>query len=207
LFRVLFILVQHILKCTDAEALEIVQRRITSISESARGSQHELCGVDEGKQMLGRDEKELVNKEQKRQHELESELQDFEEDWVLEKKRQTPAVGRVRIVRLDIPAGHIYQEGANTLKPPGTSVWRDNDVVEGGWAGHCPPYARCSSTIAVAKSDRGALIGVLRMLWKQHLKLTARTLQECPIKGLFTEGGALEAVAPLAVAPPVELVG
>ena len=164
LFRILFELIKKLLGCTDAVALEIAMKRITHISAAARGSQQELAGMEDGKTLLGRDEKEYVNKEQKRQHDLEEELDEYTDDWVLERKRQEPTIGRTRVTKLQIPAGHIYQEGANALKPPGCGIWRDNDLVEGGWAGHCPPYARCSSTVAATGTDRAALIDVLRVL-------------------------------------------
>ena len=85
--------------------------------------------------------------------------------------------------RLRLPERHIPRCEAKRYIPPGTAIWQGRTKMN--WNGHCPPYSRCSGTLAEYGSSELALRAVLNKLWRQYLKKNGKTERDCTVEGLL----------------------
>ena len=85
--------------------------------------------------------------------------------------------------RLRLPEHHVPQCEAKRYIPPGTAIWQGRTII--CWNGHCPPYRRCSGTLAEYGNSELALRVVLKMLWRQYLKKNGKTERDCTVEGLL----------------------
>lgn len=116
-------------------------------------------------------------------------MDDFAGDYRFEMQRvrASETVGKRRPTRMvELPAGEIPQGAVRAFCPPGASLWRNN--IGGGWCGHYAPFARVSALNMTSGGSRGALLRVLRMLWRQHIQFTGADDSICHVAGLLSEG-------------------
>jgi hypothetical protein len=96
------------------------------------------------------------------------------------KRKKTPSKGGPQFPA-KIPST-IAQSDAKLYIPPGSSIWRA--LNRSAWNAHLPPYPRISEQWAI-ESEHGALLRILRRLWRMYNELQGRPEDECPIQGMF----------------------
>lgn len=193
LFTVVLAVVQGVLSCSEEVAVDIMSRRFSQVGDF---NYDEFMSVDEGIQMMSKDEEQEFKKEKKLQAARSETVTAFAKEWkgkvteLRTQKAKTPAAkatARKKCLKeykgpSSIPTGGIEQDIARQLTPPGTSIWRNNASM--GWCGHCKPFRRVSKP-ASTHGHRGACLWVLRTVWAQWLELQGLGETSCPIRGLF----------------------
>ena len=88
--------------------------------------------------------------------------------------------------RRKLPEGELFQPDLVGLVPPGSHIWRGDNV--GCWCGHLPPYKRISCSWSLYGHRESAVL-VLRDLWSRFLTSQGLENSACPIQGLFAGCG------------------
>ena len=169
---------------------------------------------------LDRDEKQEAEEEERRDREEEAQRRSFRTEWAAEKANTVPkappakakgaAKGAAKAAPapapppLRIPDDIPEQYSVKHLAPPGAFIWRAN--LHRAWAGHLPPYSRCSAPWSVPGGHCQALRMVLRNLWSHYLAERGLTKADCPVENLWqdvaTAVSAAAASSEPAAAPP-----
>ena len=76
----------------------------------------------------------------------------------------------------------IPQERARQFVPPGGHIWRGLQTSH--WGGHLPPYSRCSARWK-EYGEEEAMRVILRTLWRQWCEKEGKSIDACPLAGLF----------------------
>lgn len=91
----------------------------------------------------------------------------------------------------ELPPRARLQAEAKTLLPPGAYMWMGRQ--SGTWQSHLPPrHRRFSQSWSAAGGHDEACLGAIRDAWHKFLGDNHMKISQCPIKGLFPDGGILE---------------
>ena len=185
---------QHSLGKTQEEALDICKKRAGLMAPSA-GVSEALLEADECIGMM--DEEDRADAVKQKHDTREKQYQAFMEDYVDEKralaggaapkkraKKQTPKYP-------DWPPSGITQSVASQLTPPGGSIWRG--LGFGSWQCHFPPWPRKSFSWSLYGHDQACKL-CLRHMWELYLKELGQTPAQCPIKSIFVDNQAHDAL-------------
>ena len=185
LFQTCLALVRAVLGCTEAEAIDIVQKRGVAMENASRMQEQSINAVEEGLSLLEPQEQEEFQKEKRTMKADTDGVKDFARELALAKRRNTTGTKRQRKAKkTSLPPGEIPQDEAKKFLPAGASIWRDN--LRHGWCGHFPPYKRVSARVDVF-GTRGAVLEVLRALWRQALHHQGEDASNCGVEGLFDD--------------------
>jgi hypothetical protein len=183
LLKTLVLMVMHILRVTELEALDIVRFRIATMSESQRATVAEIISLGEGINYFNRNERDALLSEKKKLEEHDVDVGSITDEFALARSRLLEGAARRKIVKRLIPEGELMQQDVAGLTPPGGHIWRDN--VSDAWCGHYKPYARMRCLTVEAGTVRDAALNILRRLWRQHLRLMKMDDTECTVLGLW----------------------
>ena len=189
-FEVVFALVQKVLECTDEETMGIVALRLAHKSKATSSGAAELLALDEGLDLVDKNERQELQREQKEAANDKAAEEAFMRDFRLARTSMLgKGEGRRAPKKTALPPGEITQQQIRHLCPDEAHVWRNN--ARNGWSGHCQPFARTSALAeSHGGSSREALLVALRVLWEQHLLLRGLPKSACRVKGLFDSGKA-----------------
>ena len=79
----------------------------------------------------------------------------------------------------------VTQAEAKQLLPPKSYIWIADYKNE--WHGHSEPYKRMFAKWEgdSMEDEVAACHEVIRKLWRQYLESTGKTLDQCPVAGVF----------------------
>lgn len=176
-------LVQSILNCSEDEALAIVGLRLARMGRTRTVAAGELMQLEDGLDLCTPDDRRQIEEEQRAVRHDEEDFKTLLEQYTLARSRLSKGKPRASHAPHAPLPKDIKQSEVRRFCPPGASIWRNN--LQGGWCGHCPPYARTSCLSSLAGGERAALEAVLRTLWRQFVTLEGLDLSACTIVGLF----------------------
>jgi len=178
----LTIVVTKILCLTaKSQALDIISQRL-AVNDDSQSFVDALLEIDEAAEVMDKQDLEHLTTEQKAAQASKAQAQDFSSDFVNSRQRLAAAQPRVMAPRQTPLPERIEQHEARIYVPPGASIWRGITGRE-TWNGHMPPRKRIFMSLA-EMGDRGAMLDVLKRLWKQYMELNGLTPECCPWKDL-----------------------
>lgn len=189
LFETTWCLCSHILGRQPEDILPTVAQRMATMMVRQAPCAVECLGMDEGMQLLDRDEEKAMRDAQKDIKVEQNNVQTFALELMAKKKEITAAATKRRrkAPGLRLPESTISQAEARVFVPEGAHIWRN--LRDGGWAGHYPPYRRVSALWSI-HGERGSMLVVLRALWRQFLQHAGRPESECTVEGLLSLASA-----------------
>ena len=183
---VLFAVVKKLCKCSDAEALALISKRL-AVNDVSASFAEALLEIDEAAQVMDKADVKLLKQAQEKESDNRDEHADFASDFrdsMARHRAAQPAArsdrGRRQPIR-DIP-DRISQDEAKAMAPPGCYIWRGLRTQT--WNGHCAPRRRISSSL-LEMSDSQAMLNVLQRLWQQYLEFNGLGPEACPWTGLL----------------------
>lgn len=197
LYEVVHTLCSAILRLPDEDVVAISHRRLQTYHAEAEHV-HELLQVDSAVQCLDQaDHARFAEAQQQaRNHEVEQKAYSaaYRERKAVVSASRTSANRKKKKADAGLPKyppripSTIPQESAKQWVPPGCSIWRA--LCRSSWNAHLEPYARISESWGV-HGEAGALIRILRRLWRMYNEKEGRPDTACPFDGLFrSEGGS-----------------
>lgn len=200
LFDVCRALVSGIAKPNSDGLRDILRLRLLAMSASSAGAYNALLECDEAMEYATRDEKEVLNKEKDIAEASQSErarfLRSYTHEWkqsnALSVKSGALSVSAKRKILKDAMVGRLKEvpavatltdEVAKQLAPPNSMICiEERDICwRGSWGG----YPRVSRAWSLYGGSKGALIQLLRALWKLFLDEHTIATSECPVAGIF----------------------
>lgn len=220
LLEVLVTVLMRILGCTEEVALEKISQRL-AVDDVPHSFAEEILAVDEALAVMDSGDIDTIHQEQKGQ------AKSIEEGKVFAKQyKQKRADARAKAAAAEDAAkgkgkggkgkgkggkggkgngpdrpklpSMIEHADAKQYIPPGASIWRG--LSRGEWWGHMPPRRRVSAKWADS-TQFGAMLSVIRELWRQWMDINGGTERDIPFTGLFEESGGDVAAIPIADAP------
>ena len=182
----------------DVDIIAIVKTRLNGMNGCCAVAKS-LHMLDDGLDLMDKKEVEALKRMKKDLSEVEAKSTEFKEAFKKKAKDVLPGPARAKkktskTPTLRLPDGDISQPLANTLLPPGCTIWRDR--IRGGWMAHPEGLPRCSFMWSDHGGELQALHGLLRYVWRCHLVASGWDTSQCPVEGLF------EAAASIAGLPP-----
>ena len=185
--QLVFDMVKRVLKCSDMEAVEILQLRLAANDASAVYAK-EFLDLDEALEVLEAPDAQMVHDDQKRLAGQLEGLQQFSKDYkttVQEvKAKHAPAPkkgagkgkkGKKGAEKVAVEASIAHVDAAKYL-PPGASIWQGRKTQT--WSAHVKPRPRISEPW---REDCGrALHRILKRAWQLHLELNGQDWSSCP---------------------------
>lgn len=188
LVDILFDIVCQVLDISGEAAIQTVSRR-HNIDHLSANYHPAILEVDEALQCLDMNDHKDFKQQKVKARERNVERASFQVEFrqKADKVRalaKTLTRGRAKAkaapVRRNFPTV-VSQADAKTLIPPGTSIWRASSHC--AWAGHCPPFARISSSWAMGEPE--AMKDVIRRLWLAYNGKNGLDANTCPFDGLL----------------------
>ena len=197
LFQTLFVVVKFILKCTDAEVLDIIRVRC---AEPTDLSTEAFMSLDAGLDIIKKTDEKEIKEEQAKMGNKKSEARAFKKEYKEKRAslREPEPKTKAKIQKLakerrglgcprapgDKLPESLFLPHAEAKKfcPPTVSIWRMR--VVGGWACHIRPYPRASFTFK-RWTERGALIKCYQFMWELFLADQGLEITACPFPQIF----------------------
>ena len=185
--QLVFHMIKRVLKCSDMEAVEILQLRLAANDASAVYAK-EFLDLDEALEVLEAPDAQMVHDDQKRlagqleglkqlAKDYTTTVQDVKAKHALAPKRGAGKgmKGKKGAEKVAVEASIAHVDAAKYL-PPGASIWQGRKTQT--WSAHVKPRPRISEPW---REDCGrALHRILKRAWQLHLELNGQDWSSCP---------------------------
>lgn len=198
LFGALMALVEGVLGCSQAEALDIMKLRMGRMAADSRWCEP-LLDMDEARECLDRQDEKKAVQQQKAAKSAVEEKQVFTKCYASERRRVQATASASQSGkrakqerRAKVPAARptslpctstIPHSEAKLYAPEGGFVWRSLTGT-GAWEAHFPPYPRISRSWS-RYGENESLRPCLVELWTRWCEVHAMEPSACPVAGIF----------------------
>ena len=196
-FELLFDMTKYVLKCTDAEVLNILKLRLATLQPQAEAVDT-LLEVEEAQEVLEKSDGAELEREKEAHRSAQASFDSFSKDFGITRRevrgKYAAAAGPKAKAKAKakfkakppckLPLeGRIEHTFAKQYMPDGAKLWQSRR--SGCWNCKVPPLPRAISRSWARYGQAEALFLVIKEAWKLHCVVEGLSPDECPMEGVF----------------------